>query len=182
MHIDADAVPPSAEIRRLGDMPEQVRTRLRETPERGDDRLRRSRELLASLPGPLAVAILDGPLAPGVLAEVRIGAPPPFPRYMVAPKARFDDEVLDRAQGIAMGYAIHHPDDDGPVSITLYDDARFVRVSESLGRFEGVQEFRVCYRDRSLRSSEILREASAAEPIELPGIGVARVVRLGRRD
>lgn len=177
LRIDADAKEPTAMMSRLKDLPAEEQRRIREAGSVPGLQPGQLAAFLAAHP-PLAVAVSVGPLPLAVRAIARIGAPPPVSRYMLVSAEHFDDEVLDRGHGIMFGYEMKHPDDDGEVAITIYEDGRFRRESASLGVKEGVQQFKGFYRNRTLRSGDILRRAASAPVVTLPGTGDARVVHL----
>jgi aminoglycoside 3-N-acetyltransferase len=129
--------------------------------------------------GPFAVALVNEPIAEGVLTEVYLNAPQPLTRFFVVAESALDDEVIDRATSLALKYEMQFPADSGAVRFTLFEDGSYVRESATHGRVEDRQFFEGFYAKRDRRSQYVRRFAEHREPIQIPRVGPARVVSLG---
>lgn len=129
--------------------------------------------------GPLAVVLVDFPLKSGALAEVYLNAPPPLTRYFVTAAAGFDDEVMDRAIGLAFQYEMRYASDRGSVKFTLFRDGTYERESSANGRVREKQVFEAVYSRRDLKSGELKRAAARIPSTQVVGLGLAKVLSLG---
>lgn len=165
--------------RRLDSFPPAERERMKGILESAEMKSRVEQLREVARHGPLAVVLLDRTLGAGVLAEVYLNASPPLSRFIVGAAATLDDELIDRATGLAFSYEMQHPGDKGEVRFTLLTDGSFVRESVTNGRVHEHQTFHGMYRKRDRRSKVLLQIAAGRPSVEIPHVGRAKVVSLG---
>ncbi len=125
-----------------------------------------------------AVAFSEQSLPAGTEAIVRLGQQAPVNRYLVFSRDGFTDELYHRALLIALQYEATHEDDSSPVSISLFTDGGFERVSRLHGVERGIHKTVSSPNVKSnVQSAALLRAAVGVAPHPIPGVGLARLVR-----
>jgi hypothetical protein len=124
------------------------------------------------------LAFIDRPLPDNQIAVILLGQEHTGPsRYIVVERSSFTDEVLNRAIDLAIQWQGEHPSDESATVITLYRDGRYDGRSAE-HQSSGKQEYRRFGSQREITSPEILAKAAAADPVNLPKFGPARLVPL----
>jgi|GEM_PF-3217257 len=129
---------------------------------------------------PLAFAIVDRPLPPGVLAVVHLGQVGSLHRYAVVSAAAFDDNVYLSARLNAFVYEMAHEDDNSPVTITIKSDNTVEVSSQKYGNLTQGKNERGAVAGPHRKSGPMLSARMNAPVQDIPGHGPARVVRPGK--
>lgn len=129
---------------------------------------------------PLAFAIVDHPLPPGIVAVVHLGQPGALSRYAVVSATAFDDNVYLRARLNAFAYEMAHEDDNSPVTITIHSDKTVEVSSQKYGKSTEGKNERGAVADLHRKSGPMLNARMNASVQDIPGYGLARVVHPGK--
>lgn len=141
--------------------------------------LQRFREVVARGPAPLA--LVDGRLPNGAVARVLLDPRAEHPRLVVASAATVTDEILTRAQQVLRSYELRGPAEPTRVELTIYQDG-LVRVERNGSVREIRPDVRILGREGTRYTDAIKLRAAQLSPVELKGVGPARIVETrGRR-
>ena len=89
-------------------------------------------------------------------------------------------EVGTSHNGLAVLYEMEYFADRGPVKFTLFRDGSYVRESATNGQMKDRQQFTGFYAKRDRRSGELKRAARKAPVTQVAGVGLAKVLSLGK--
>jgi hypothetical protein len=130
--------------------------------------------------GTPALVLLDGPMPNGVLGLIRLGQPGPLSRCVILSREGFRDHAMDRVMMLQHRWETENPDDESPMTGTLFLDGRFTISSEKSGERSGVQRVTRMGHGRlgDIVTADLLARASAVQPQAIPGLGLGRVVEL----
>ena len=129
--------------------------------------------------GPPALVLVDRPLSDGAIAEVYLNRSGELRNFMVISRNELNDEIIDRAMGLTRMYQLKHPDDQTPVMFSLQATGEYTRTANDVV-YHGQQRFEGHYAKKSRRSVWLLESALRVELTDVPGVGPARVMSLGK--
>lgn len=136
------------------------------------------REVVAR--GPATVVLVDEVLPEGAIARVIVDPSAAEPRLLVVSKANFDDAIFARARHLLLSYELASRS-RARAELTLWPDgrARMVRGGKVRDLREDVKIF--LNADRGIAKA-ITQRAQALKPVEVEGVGTARVIDMRGRD
>jgi hypothetical protein len=140
----------------------------------------RAIQLRIAARGTPALVLIDDPMPSGVLGLIRLGQPAPLSRCVVLSRRGFRSDVMDRVISLQHRWETENPDDESPMTGTLFVDERFTISSEKSGERRGVQRVTRMGPGRldDIVTADLLARTSAVQPRVIPGLGLGRVVEL----
>jgi hypothetical protein len=140
--------------------------------------MQKLREVVAR--GPASVVLVDEALPEGAIARVIVDPSAAEPRLLVVSKANFDDAIFARARHLLLSYELATKS-RARAEVTLWPDgrARMLRGGEVRNVREDVKVFR--NKDRGIAKA-ITERALALKPVEVKGVGTARVIDMRGHD
>jgi hypothetical protein len=140
--------------------------------------MQRLREVVAR--GPASVVLVDEALPEGAIARVIVDPSAAEPRLLVVSKTNFDDAIFARARHLLLSYELAAKS-RARAELTLWADgrARMIRGGDIRNVREDVKVFRS--KDRGIAKA-ITKRALALKPVEVKGVGTARVIDMRGHD
>lgn len=128
--------------------------------------------------GPLAFAFVEQSLPNGVATIVRVNQPGSQRHYAVVSSSNFESSTVAFSYSAGAWYSSQRPDDESPVSITVYTDGRLEANSRDLGSISGrIGVFGGNGKDTSGVGSRFLKQLNKSkETFDVAGFGAARLV------
>lgn len=137
----------------------------------------RARQNRIMLRGQLALAVIEGPLPPGVEAVIRLGQSDQLHRYIVVSSQSLNDDLLARARVKALSYEVTHEEDTTAVTITMQGGMSEFR-SRKLGTWIAATERPdATISPRNDVTLYVRESLPGAATLHVSGFGLARVVR-----
>lgn len=130
--------------------------------------------------GPAPVVLVEKPLPEGAIARVIVDPSQAEPRLLVVSKANFDDTIFARARHLLLSYELAAKS-RARAELTLWPDGRARMVRGGKVRYvkEDVKIF--LNADRGIAKA-ITQHALALKPVEVKGVGSARIIDMRARD
>lgn len=125
-------------------------------------------------PEPVFV-VSDAPLPDGGVGRVYLGQRTAPHRFFLVHAREFSDELRRQLRVLAFSWQVRHPDEVGPSVITLFPDGHWESDSPS-GKRTAQLTATGTGGGRPDEYQLILRALEKAKPVELPGIGLVRIV------
>jgi hypothetical protein len=131
-------------------------------------------EDVSARPEPVFV-VSDAPLPGGGVGRVYLGQRITPHRFFLVNAGEFSDEIRRQLRLLAFSWQMRYPDEVGPSIITLFPDGHWESDSPS-GKRNAQLSASGTGGGRPDEYQLILRALEKAKPVELPGIGLVRIV------
>jgi hypothetical protein len=131
-------------------------------------------EDVSARPEPVFV-VGDAPLPGGGVGRVYLGQRTAPHRFFLVHAREFSDEIRRQLRVLAFSWQVRHPDEVGPSVITLFPDGHWESDSPS-GKRSAQLTAGGTGGGKPDEYQLILRALEKAKPVELPGIGLVRIV------
>jgi hypothetical protein len=131
-------------------------------------------EDVSARPEPVFV-VSDAPLPDGGVGRVYLGQRTAPHRFFLVHAREFSDEIRRQLRVLAFSWQVRHPDEVGPSVITLFPDGHWESDSPS-GKRSAQLTAGGTGGGKPDEYQLILRALEKAKPVELPGIGLVRIV------